>query len=51
MIGTKVSAEVPAGADGTVVAADGYRAEVPELGASFSVAGQRAVHGSFHFAG
>lgn len=51
VIGTKVSAEVPAGADGAVVAAQGYRADVPEMGTSFSVAGQRAVHGSFHFAG
>ncbi len=50
VIGTRVSAEVPAAAAGTTVAASGYRAEVPELGASFSVSGQRAVHGAFHFA-
>jgi hypothetical protein len=50
VIGSKISADVPAGADGAVVAADGYRADVPELGASFSVQGQRAVHGAFRFA-
>ncbi len=50
VIGSRIDAQVPAGADGAVVAADGYRADVPELGASFSVSGQRAVHGAFRFA-
>jgi hypothetical protein len=50
VIGSRIAASVPAGTDGAVVAADGYQANVPELGASFSVSGQRAVHGSFRFA-
>ena len=50
VIGSRIAADVPAAADGAVVAAEGYRADVPELGASFSVAGQRAVHGAFRFA-
>lgn len=51
VIGSRIAAEVPAADDGATVAASGYRAEVPELGASFSVSGQRAVHGAFRFAG
>jgi hypothetical protein len=50
VIGSRIDATVPAAANGAVVAAGGYRADVPELGASFSVSGQRAVHGAFHFA-
>ena len=50
VIGDRVTADVGAAADGTPIAADGYRAEVPELGVSLSVQGQRAVHGAFHFA-
>lgn len=51
VIGERVAADVAtATPDGTPVAADGYRANVPELGVSLSVQGQRAVHGAFHFA-
>jgi hypothetical protein len=49
-IGTRITADVPNGAEGVLVAATGYRADVPELGAAFEVSGQRAVHGVFHFA-
>lgn len=50
VIGERVAATVPAGAANTPVAAEGYRADVPELGVKLSVEGQRAVHGAFHFA-
>ena len=50
VIGSKITAEVPQAPDGTVVAAGSYHADVPELGTSFSISGQRAVHGAFHFA-
>ncbi len=51
VIGSRVTAEVPAAADGDVVSAQEYSADVPEFGMSFSVSGQRAVHGAFHFVG
>jgi hypothetical protein len=49
VIGTKIEADVPPGADGAAVAATSYRADAPELGVALSVSGQRAVHGAFHF--